>query len=163
MDELAYKLSMDPVQLRFSNDADNNEHTNLFSMHAQQETLAEDPDVTEIEEAMMQGRSWRHILMTRVARAVATQVGRSTDDRRRATTDFGDCTFCGGEVEKTRIEYDYRRRGKLLVISNVSAGACRQCGEIYFKPDVLKKMDQAYIFDCYKEPERVLAVPVVSL
>lgn len=80
-------------------------------------------------------------------------------------TGFGDCTFCGGEVEETRIEYDYRRRGQLLVISNVSAGVCRQCGETYFKPGVLKKMDEAYhdIFDCHKEPERVLTVPAVSL
>ena len=80
-------------------------------------------------------------------------------------TDFGYRTFCGGEVEETRIEYDYRRRGKLLVISNVTAGVYRQCGETYFKPDVLKKMDEAYhdIFDCHEEPERVLAVPAVSL
>jgi YgiT-type zinc finger domain-containing protein len=92
-------------------------------------------------------------------------VARSTHEKRKAMTDFGDCTFCGGEVEETRIEYDYRRRGQLLVISNVSAGVCQQCGETYFKPDVLKKMDEAYhdIFDCHKEPERVLAVPAVSL
>jgi YgiT-type zinc finger domain-containing protein len=95
----------------------------------------------------------------------ATQVERSTHERRKAMTDFGDCTCCGGEVEDTRIEYDYRRRGRLLVISNVSAGVCRQCGETYFTSDVLKKMDEAYhgIFDCHNEPERVLAVPAVSL
>jgi xanthine dehydrogenase YagR molybdenum-binding subunit len=29
MDELAYELNMHPVQLRFSNYADKNEHTNL--------------------------------------------------------------------------------------------------------------------------------------
>lgn len=80
-------------------------------------------------------------------------------------TSFGDCTFCGGEVELRQIEYDYRRRGQLLVISNVSAGVCRQCGEKYFKPDVLKKMDEAYhdIFDHHKEPDCTLAIPAVSL
>ena len=80
-------------------------------------------------------------------------------------TSFGDCTFCGGEVNPTKIEYDYLRRGRLLVISNVPAGVCGQCGEKYFKPDVLKKMDEAYhdIFDHHKEPERVLEVPAVSL
>ena len=80
-------------------------------------------------------------------------------------TSFGDCTFCGGEVEPQQIEYDYRRRGHLLVISNVPAGVCRQCGEKYFKPDVLKKMDEAYhdIFDRHKEPERTLVIPAVSL
>jgi YgiT-type zinc finger domain-containing protein len=79
-------------------------------------------------------------------------------------TAYGDCTYCGGEVEERKIEYDYRRRGKLLIISNVPAGVCRQCGETYFKPDVLKKMDEAYhdIFDRNQEPERVLMVPAVS-
>lgn len=78
--------------------------------------------------------------------------------------DFGDCTFCGGEVEEKQIEYDYRRLGRLLIISNVSAGVCRQCGEQYFKPEVLKRMDQAYhdVFDRHQEPERVLEVPAVS-
>ena len=42
-----------------------------FSMHAQQERLAEDLDVTEIEEAITRGRSWRYTLMTHVARAVS--------------------------------------------------------------------------------------------
>jgi YgiT-type zinc finger domain-containing protein len=80
-------------------------------------------------------------------------------------TRFGDCTFCGGEVNPKKIEYDYRRRGRLLIISNVPAGVCGQCGEKYFKPNVLKKMDEAYhdIFDRHKEPERVLEVPAVSL
>ena len=80
-------------------------------------------------------------------------------------TAFGDCTFCGGEVEEKRIESDYRRVEKLLVISNVPAGVCRQCGETYFKPDVLKRMDKAYhdIFDRHQEPERVLTVPAVTL
>lgn len=79
-------------------------------------------------------------------------------------TAFGDCTFCGGEVEEKRIEYDYRRVEKLLVISNVPAGMCRQCGETYFKPDVLKRMDEAYhdIFDLHQKPERVLTVPAAS-
>lgn len=77
---------------------------------------------------------------------------------------FGDCTFCGGEVEEKQIEYDYRRLERLLVISNVPSGVCRQCGEKYFKPDVLKRMDQAYhdVFDRHQEPERVLEVPAVS-
>ncbi len=78
---------------------------------------------------------------------------------------FADCSFCGGEVEERRIEYDYRRKGKLLVLTNVPAGVCLQCGEKYFTPDVLRKMDDTYhdIFDRHKDPERVLAVPAVSL
>ena len=44
-------------------------------------------------------------------------------------TTYADCTFCGGEVEERHINYDYRRRDHLLVLRNVPAGVCKQCGE----------------------------------
>lgn len=77
---------------------------------------------------------------------------------------FADCSFCGGPVEEKRIEYDYRRKGHLLVITNVPAGVCRQCGEKYFDPAVLKRMDKTYhdIFDRQRRPERLLEVPAVT-
>lgn len=77
---------------------------------------------------------------------------------------FADCSFCGGPVEEKRIEYDYRRKGHLLIITNVLAGVCRQCGEKYFDPAVLKRMDKTYhdIFDRQRRPERRLEVPAVS-
>ena len=78
---------------------------------------------------------------------------------------YADCTFCGGEVTEQKIDYDYRRQSHLLVISNVSAGVCRQCGEKYFAPEILKKMDDIYhdIFDRNQKPQRTLTVPAVSL
>ncbi|MDA0740039.1 MAG: type II toxin-antitoxin system MqsA family antitoxin [Nitrospirae bacterium] len=77
---------------------------------------------------------------------------------------YGDCSFCGGEVEEKNIEYDYRRKSHLLIVSDVPAGVCRQCGEKYFKPGILKRMDQVYhdIFDRHQTPERVLEIPAVS-
>lgn len=78
---------------------------------------------------------------------------------------YADCSFCGGEVTEKKIDYDYRRQSHLLVISNVPAGVCGQCGEKYFKPEILKKMDDTYhnIFDRNQKPQRTLAVPTVSL
>ena len=78
---------------------------------------------------------------------------------------YADCSFCGGEVTEKTIDYDYRRESHLLVISNVSAGVCGQCGEKYFKPEILKKMDNIYhdIFDRNQKPPRTLTVPTVSL
>jgi hypothetical protein len=51
------------------------------------------------------------------------------------------------------------------VISNVPAGVCNQCGEKYFKPEILKKMDYIYhdIFDRNQKPERMLTIPAASL
>lgn len=78
---------------------------------------------------------------------------------------YADCTYCGGEVVERKIEYDYRRDKHLIVVNNVSAGVCRQCGEKYFKPGVLKRMDKIYhdIFDLHRKPRRTLTVPAVSL
>lgn len=78
---------------------------------------------------------------------------------------YGDCSFCGGEVEERHIVYDYRRAGRLLVIGNVPTGVCRQCGERYFHPEVLKRMDAAYhdVFDGQRPPDRVIEVPAVTL
>jgi len=79
-------------------------------------------------------------------------------------TTYADCTFCGGEVEERRIDYDYRRRGHLLVFRNVPAGVCRQCGEKYFQSDVPKKMDQSFhdIVECHQQPDQMLDVPAVN-
>ena len=77
---------------------------------------------------------------------------------------FGDCTFCGGPVEERRIEYDYRRRGHLLVIWTVRGGVWARGGEKSFHADVRKRMDPAYhdIFDNRAAPERMLEVPSVT-
>ena len=44
------------------------------------------------------------------------------------------------------------------------AGVCRQCGEKYFQPDVLKKMDQNFhdVFKRHHRPDQVLEVPAVN-
>ena len=78
---------------------------------------------------------------------------------------YADCSFCQGEVSEKKVDYDYRRESHLLVISNVPAGVCGQCGEKYFKPEILKKMDNIYhdIFDRNQKPPRTLTVPTVSL
>ena len=57
---------------------------------------------------------------------------------------YADCTHCGREVVEQTIDYDYRRQKHLMVVSNVPAGVCRQCGEKYFKPAILKRMDSLY-------------------
>ena len=80
-------------------------------------------------------------------------------------TQYADCSYCDGEVVERSIEYDYRRENHLMVVSNVSAGVCGQCGEKYFKPEVLKRMDAVYhaIFDRNEKPQRTLTVPAVTL
>ena len=54
---------------------------------------------------------------------------------------YGDCTFCGGEVEGGRAELDYRCKGKLYVFQNVPVGICQQCGEKYLTARLAKEIE----------------------
>jgi YgiT-type zinc finger domain-containing protein len=56
---------------------------------------------------------------------------------------YGDCSFCGGEVEEGRVEIDYRYKGKLYIFQNVPAGVCQQCGEKYLTAGVAKKIEHS--------------------
>lgn len=75
------------------------------------------------------------------------------------------CSDCGGEAVEEQIEYDYRREKRSMVVSKVPADVSRQCGEKYFKPEVLKRMDSLFhgIFERNEKPDRTLSAPDVSL
>ena len=95
----------------------------------------------------------------------AFEVGGSKNQGGTVMNRYHDCSYCGGEVVEKTIDYDYRRETRLMVVSNVPAGVCVQCGEKYFKPEVLKQMDSVYhgIFERNEKPQRTLTVPAVSL
>ncbi len=72
--------------------------------------------------------------------------------------DYGDCFFCGGEIEERLLPREIRWKGELLVFEDVPMGVCAQCGEKFLRPDVAKKMDAA--LQSPKRPRRTLRVPV---
>ena len=55
---------------------------------------------------------------------------------------YGDCSFCGGEVEEKKVELDYRYQGELFIFRDVPAGVCRQCGERYLTARVAKEIER---------------------
>lgn len=54
---------------------------------------------------------------------------------------YGDCSFCGGEVKSSKVELDYRYKGKLYIFKDVPAGVCQQCNEIYLTAEVTKEIE----------------------
>ena len=50
--------------------------------------------------------------------------------------DYGWCNVCGERMEEKRIKQDFWIKGKLMVIEEVPAGVCPQCGEKVVKADV---------------------------
>jgi YgiT-type zinc finger domain-containing protein len=52
------------------------------------------------------------------------------------------CYFCKGEVVEQTVTVDYRWGEDLVVVKNVPAGVCQQCGEKYFSGEVYKELEK---------------------
>jgi YgiT-type zinc finger domain-containing protein len=44
------------------------------------------------------------------------------------------CAICGGKVEEREIREEVKIRNDFVVIENVRAGVCVECGERYYPP-----------------------------
>ena len=71
------------------------------------------------------------------------------------------CYFCKGKVERRAIRHVHQCGEKVFIFKNVPAEVCIQCGETYFGPEALEKMDKVVMG--MPEPEEVTQVPVYSL
>lgn len=48
-----------------------------------------------------------------------------------------ECYHCGGTLERGRASYTINRKGYHLIIDDVPAWVCRQCGEALFDEEVV--------------------------
>jgi YgiT-type zinc finger domain-containing protein len=56
---------------------------------------------------------------------------------------YHNCHFCRGEVLEKRVIVDYRWGDRLItIIRNVPTGVCQNCGEQYFKAEIVKEMEK---------------------
>lgn len=56
--------------------------------------------------------------------------------------EYANCSFCGGPVVEERVTVVRTFRGQLLILENVPAGVCQQCGERYFRGAVVEEMER---------------------
>ncbi len=71
------------------------------------------------------------------------------------------CNVCHGQVNQTTTRYTQWLDNRLVVVENVPAWVCEQCGETYFAPEIVEKL-QALIWS-NAEPARVIEAPVYDL
>lgn len=71
---------------------------------------------------------------------------------------MGECYFCKGKTEKKRVIVDYRWGDKLVVIKNVPAEVCTQCGERYFDAKVSRRMEAIALSE--EKPQSSITIPV---
>ena len=52
------------------------------------------------------------------------------------------CAFCQGDLEEKTITYPTEHKGRVLIIENVPALVCKQCGETLLRPEVTEKLQK---------------------
>ena len=52
------------------------------------------------------------------------------------------CFFCKGSMELTRTKFVVDLGSFVLIVKNVPAWVCRQCGEKVFDDDVMEKLEK---------------------
>jgi len=52
------------------------------------------------------------------------------------------CSLCGGKLYEGKTEFIARVEDKVVVIKDIPAYVCEECGEAYFTPEVSKKIDK---------------------
>ncbi|AEH45815.1 hypothetical protein Thein_1961 [Thermodesulfatator indicus DSM 15286] len=70
------------------------------------------------------------------------------------------CPLCGGQMSERKIDYEFRKKDKYIVVKNVPAFVCVECGEQYFEPEVVEKILNS---DIEKEGRRVTCLEEVEV
>ena len=71
------------------------------------------------------------------------------------------CAFCKGNTEERLISYVQEYKGRVVIIENVPAEVCTQCGEKFIGPEVAEKI-QRLVWE-QPAPKRRANVPVYDL
>ena len=71
------------------------------------------------------------------------------------------CEYCGGFIIEKRVDLHRKIKGKYVLIENVPAGVCTECGTRYYAANVLKTIEET--IRRRQKAEREVLVPVYSL
>lgn len=76
--------------------------------------------------------------------------------------EYGTCHVCGEQMTEQMIQQDFWVKRELLVIENVPAGVCPQCGEKVVRADVGQQLALLLANSKRISQSRTLAVPVLN-
>lgn len=72
--------------------------------------------------------------------------------------DYGSCDICNTKMKEMIIRQDFWIKNKLVVIENIPAGVCPQCGEKIVNAAVGK-----HIAQILKDKSRIRKAPTISV
>ena len=72
------------------------------------------------------------------------------------------CDLCGGELRPGHATLEIWRDSDLIVLRDIPADVCQQCGEAYLTAEISEKLDR-FLDEYHRHrPERYIAVPQFS-
>ncbi len=72
--------------------------------------------------------------------------------------DYGECEICNTHMQEKHIKQDFWIREELIVVEDVPAGVCPQCGEKVVKANVGR-----WIAKLLENTERIAEAPRISV
>mgnify|MGYP001035183242 CR=1 FL=1 len=75
--------------------------------------------------------------------------------------EYADCSFCGGPVVEEWVTVIRTLEQQPVILEDVPAGVCRQCGERYFRGAVVEAMERLLSQPTPSNTRRV-SVPVLQ-
>jgi YgiT-type zinc finger domain-containing protein len=67
-----------------------------------------------------------------------------------------ECYFCKGNIEKKLVIVECEYNGKKIIIEDVPAEVCEQCGEKYFNSETTLKLEKIKKASTYPQEQDVL-------
>jgi YgiT-type zinc finger domain-containing protein len=69
------------------------------------------------------------------------------------------CYFCGADTEARSVTVDERWEGRLVSVEDVPADVCPQCGEVYYGPEAVRRLEE---LRRQRPPATTIQVPVYT-
>ncbi|MDM8522280.1 type II toxin-antitoxin system MqsA family antitoxin [Desulfococcaceae bacterium HSG8] len=77
-------------------------------------------------------------------------------------TTYDRCDLCGGILSAGKTSLEIRRNGDIIILNDIPADLCEQCGESYISAEISEKLD--HFLEEYRQhrPDRYIPVPEFS-
>jgi YgiT-type zinc finger domain-containing protein len=81
--------------------------------------------------------------------------------KEKSSYNYGECHICGEQMEERRIKQGFWIRDQLILVEDIPAGVCSQCGEKVVNADVGRRI-AALMRDTKRlQKARTISVPVI--
>ena len=70
------------------------------------------------------------------------------------------CEYCGGRIIEKRVSLHKKYKKKYLLIEDIPAGVCKECGTRYYSANVLKTIEES--IKGRRKAEKEIVVPLYS-